>query len=140
MLLAGFLLVAMGSISVGVTVPYLTAAGVPDPAVPWLAAGGGAAGIVAGFWWLARSWKVQRDGTSTLVLRPLDRRFKSGAVMLGVCILMLLLALTLDQPTVNVGVPPLLAITFVQLLFQPPALTPESSPTPDAGQSGNTGA
>lgn len=139
MLLAGFLLVAMGSISVGLNVPYLTGAGVPDPAVPWIAAGGGAAGTTAGIWWLARCWKVRRDRTSALVLRPFDGRFKSAAIMLGVCVLLLLVSLFLSQPTVSTGLPPLLAITFVQLLFQPSALSAEPSPTPNAGQSGNTG-
>lgn len=48
MLLAGLLLVLMGTVSVGVNLPYLPDGGGWDAGVPWVSAGGGVLGFGGG--------------------------------------------------------------------------------------------
>lgn len=136
MLAAGLLLLAMGTVSVAVNLPYLPDGGGWDAGVPWVSAGCGVAGFACGIWCLVQFWRS--SVVTGLVLRS-GGGFKFGVIMLGACISLLLAGLFLStQPSVSTGLPSLIAFNFVRSLFTPRSeATP--FPAPAAGQSGNTG-
>jgi len=135
MLAAGLLLLAMGTVSVAVNLPYLPDGGGWDAGVPWVAAGGGVAGFACGIWCLVQFWRTSE--VTGLVLRS-GGGLTFGVIMLGVCIALLLAGLTVSQPSVSTGLPSLIAFNFIRSLFMPRRdVTP--SPPPAAGQRGSIG-
>ena len=135
MLAAGLVLLAMGTVSVAVNLPYLPDGGGWDAGVPWVAAGCGVVGFACGLWCLAQSWRTSE--VTGLVLRSGGGPM-FGVIMLGVCIALLLAGLTVSQPSVSTGLPSLIAFNFIRSLFTPRRdVTPPPQPT--AGQRGNTG-
>ncbi len=140
--LAGLLLVVMGLVSISVTLPYLSGGSGWDAGVPWVATGCGVLATAGGLWWLAQS---RRNPSSSprakeRVLRGRGGSFNFSVALLGVCVLMLVVAvLFLEQPTVSTGLPSLLAFSLVNGLFVVPPEDVTPSPMPDGGPSGNTG-
>ncbi|MBF4994771.1 hypothetical protein ITX31_11700 [Arthrobacter gandavensis] len=116
LLLLGLLLLLMGTVSVAVNLPYLPDGGGYDAAVPWIAAGCGVFGIAGSIWCLVQYRRVPEP--EKLVLR--DGGYRTfNQVMLCVCVVLLLVGLALDQPTISTGLPSLLAFNFARNLFQP---------------------
>lgn len=138
MLAAGLLLLAMGTVSVAVNLPYLPDGGGRDAGVPWVAAGCGVAGFACGLWCLVQGRRTSE--VTGLVLRK-GGGLTFGVIMLGLCVALLLWGVFFStQPSVSTGLPSLIAFNFVQTLFTPRrAPTAESSRPPAAGPSGNTG-
>lgn len=135
MLAASLVLLAMGTVSVAVNLPYLPDGGGWDAGVPWVAAGCGVVGFACGLWCLAQFWRTSE--VTGLVLRS-GGGLTFGVIMLGVCIALLLAGLTVSQPSVSTGLPSLIAFNFIRSLFTPRRdVTPPPQPT--AGQRGNTG-
>ena len=136
MLAAGLLLLAMGTVSVAVNLPYLPDGGGWDAGVPWVSAGCGVAGFTCGIWCLVQFRRTSE--VTGLVLRN-GGGFIFGLIMLGACIVLLLAGLSLStQPSVSTGIPSLIAFNFVRSLFAPRRdVIP--SPRQDAGPSGNSG-
>jgi hypothetical protein len=133
LLLLGLLLLLMGTVSVAVNLPYLPDGGGYDAAVPWIAAGCGVFGIAGSIWCLVQ---YRRGPESTgLLLRGGGSRMFS-AIMLGVCVVLLLVGLALNQPTISTGLPSLLAFNFTRSLFT--TESPQDFPRQDAGQPGNS--
>lgn len=134
MLAAGLVLLAMGTVSVAVNLPYLPNGGGWDAGVPWVAAGCGVVGFACGLWCLAQSWRTSE--VTGLVLRS-GGGLMFGVMMLGVCIALLLAGLTVSQPSVSTGLPSLIAFNFIRGMFT--ARTPATPPLPNAGPSGSSG-
>lgn len=135
MLAAGLLLLAMGTTSVAVNLPYLPDGGGWDAGVPWVSAGCGAVGFACGIWCLVQFRRTSEN--TGLVLRN-GGGFKFGVIMLGVCLALLLAGLALSQPSVSTGLPSLIAFNFVRTLFVPRRDAAQSRPQ-DAGQHGTHG-
>lgn len=134
MLGAAFLLIAMGTVSVAVNLPYLPDGGGWDPGVPWVAAGCGVLGIAGGIWCLVQHWRTPE--ATGLVLQE-GGYYGFNLIMLGVCVALLLAGLALSQPTISTGLPSMLAVNFARGLFT--ARTPETTPRQDAGQPEHSG-
>lgn len=134
MLILGLLLVLMGTVSIGVNLPYLPDGGGWEPAVPWVSAGGGVLGFAGGIWCLIQVWRGPE--TTGLVLRR-SGYYMFSLIMLGVCVALLVAGLTLSEPATITGLSAMLAVSFVRGMFT--ARRPAAPPRQDAAQPGSSG-
>lgn len=127
-IVGGVLILGLGLLPCVVNWPYLFDPDSASRGVGWLATACGTAAIAAAIWILA----AMRSRGPDPELTGQRWRYIWAGVMMSLYLLLLFLALGASQPNVMTGVPALLMISPVTLLFQPAgsAQRPASPLTP----------